>query len=107
MPTQTDLLAACALIFLLGIPLVLKLVPPNRIYGFRTPTTLSRPDVWYRVNVFAGYALMLAAAATALIISCAPPLSDVAYVVIFVALIFCAMTASFVYLKRISQISST
>jgi uncharacterized membrane protein len=101
MPTQPDLLAACALVFLLGIPLVLKLVPPNRIYGFRTPTTLSRPDIWYRVNAFAGYALMLAAAVTALIISCAPQVSELQAAAILVVLLICAMAASFAYLKRI------
>jgi uncharacterized membrane protein len=103
MPTQNDLLAACALIFLLGIPLVFKLVPPNRIYGFRTRTTLSQPDLWYRVNVFAGYALMLAAAVTALIISCVPRVSELRAAAILVVLLICATAASFAYLKRIVQ----
>jgi len=95
------LLAACALIFLLGIPLVLKLVPPNRIYGFRTRTTLSQPDLWYRANVFAGYALILAAAVTALIISCVPQVSELQAAAILVVLLICATAASFAYLKRI------
>jgi uncharacterized membrane protein len=102
MPTQNDLLAACALIFLLGIPLVFKLVPPNRIYGFRTRTTLSQPDLWYRVNVFTGYALMLAAAVTALIISCVPQVSELQAAAILVVLLICATAASFAYLKRIA-----
>ena len=101
MDTQIFLLMVSAVVFVLCIPLVLKLVPPNRLYGFRTRKTLSSPEIWYPANVFSGYALMLAAAVTVLIISCVPLLSDVAYIVIFIALIFCAMTASFVYLKGI------
>jgi len=102
METPTTLLAVCALLFLLSFPLVLRLVPPNRFYGFRTRKTLSRPDIWYRANVFAGYALMIAAAVTALIISCGPLFSEEAYAVILVVLILCATAASFVSLKRIS-----
>jgi len=101
MQTQTVLLVVCALLFLLTLPLVFRLVPPNRIYGFRTQKTLSSRDIWYRANVFAGYALMIAAAVTAVIISCGPQLSEFAYAAIFVVLILCATAASFLYLKRI------
>jgi len=93
MQTQTVLLAVCALLFIVAVPLVFRLVPPNRIYGFRTFKTLSHPDLWYRANVFAGYALLLAAAVTALIISCGSQLSEEAYAVILVVLILCATAA--------------
>ena len=101
MDIQVFLLMVCAVIFVLCIPLVLKLVPPNRLYGFRTHVTLSRPDVWYPANVFAGYALMFATAVTALIISCGPQLSPGMTAAVFVALVLAATTASFAYLKRI------
>ena len=100
--TQIFLLMVCAVIFVLCLPLVFKLVPPNRIYGFRTPKTLSSPDIWYRANVFAGYALMLAAVVTALIISCVPQVSEIEASLVLVALVLCATAASFVYLKRIA-----
>jgi hypothetical protein len=29
--------------------------PPNRVYGFRTPKTLSSPGIWYPVNRIAGW----------------------------------------------------
>ena len=102
MDIQIFLLMVCAVIFVLCSPLVFRLVPPNRIYGFRTATTLSRPDVWYRANVFAGYALMIAAAVTALIISCVPQVSEIEVAVILVVLVLCATAASFAYLKRIA-----
>ena len=56
------LLLLSALTALAGIPLILKLVPRNEIYGVRTLHTLSREKTWYKVNRFAGYALVGAAA---------------------------------------------
>ena len=43
-----------------ALPMVLGKVPPNRIYGFRTPKTLSSPNIWYPANRIAGW-LMIAA----------------------------------------------
>ncbi len=102
MEARTILLGACALIFLLGIPLVSRLVPPNRLYGFRTTKTLSRPDIWYPANLFAGYALMLAAAISALVISCAPALSEMEDAAIIAALVLGATAAAFAYLKKLA-----
>jgi len=45
------LLAVC------GVPMWLRKVPPNRVYGFRTPRTLSDREVWYEANAIAGRAL--------------------------------------------------
>ena len=49
-----------ALIFALGIPLALKMVPPNRFYGFRTSTTFSSLEAWYQINFATGLALIAA-----------------------------------------------
>jgi uncharacterized membrane protein len=49
----------------LAAPLALGKVPPNGFYGFRTPKTLSSPDIWYPANRIAGW-LMIAAAALAI-----------------------------------------
>jgi uncharacterized membrane protein len=48
-----------------ALPMVLRKVPPNLIYGFRTPKTLSSPDIWYAANRIAGW-FMLAGAVLAL-----------------------------------------
>ena len=40
---------------LASIPLVLRIVPPNRFYGFRVPATKRNPSVWYPVNAAAGW----------------------------------------------------
>src|SRR5262249_45823741 len=53
-------IALPALTFALGIPLVLRLVPPNRFYGFRTTTTYSSTDAWYQINFATGLALVAA-----------------------------------------------
>jgi len=43
-----------------GIPMALRLVPPNRFYGYRTRKTLSSVDIWYRANRFSGWTLTIA-----------------------------------------------
>ncbi len=35
---------------LISLPLILKLVPPNRWYGFRTRKMLSNAEIWYEAN---------------------------------------------------------
>ena len=44
----------------LAIPLILERVPPNHVYGFRTPYTMSSSEVWYRANRISGIALLTA-----------------------------------------------
>lgn len=38
----------------LAIPLILRRIPRNLLYGFRTPRTLSSDRVWYPANAYAG-----------------------------------------------------
>ena len=57
-----------ALTFALGIPLVLKLVPPNRFYGFRTTTSYSSADAWYQINFATGIALVAAGVVAGLLV---------------------------------------
>ena len=42
------------IIALLALPLVVGLIPPNRIYGVRTAETLGDKGLWYRVNRYGG-----------------------------------------------------
>ena len=67
------------LFFLLAIPLILRLIPPNRGYGIRTAKTLAHPDSWYRANRFGGWAVLLSSALyllVALIVPNPPPPHD-------------------------------
>ena len=42
------------LIFLLAIPLILRRVPPNALYGVRTKASFSSDSDWYRINAVGG-----------------------------------------------------
>jgi SdpI/YfhL protein family len=46
----------------LGIPIALGLIPPNRFYGYRTRKTFSSADIWYRANRFCGWAMTISGA---------------------------------------------
>jgi uncharacterized membrane protein len=46
----------------ISIPLVLRLIPPNRFYGVRTRHTLASREGWYAANRFAGMILIVAGA---------------------------------------------
>jgi hypothetical protein len=61
-------IALPALTFALGLPLILRLVPPNRFYGFRTATTYSSADAWYQINFATGLALVAASAVAGLLV---------------------------------------
>jgi hypothetical protein len=39
---------------LIAIPLILRRVPPNPVYGFRTRTTLADENIWYESNAYFG-----------------------------------------------------
>lgn len=63
------------LFIILSIPVILKMVKPNRWYGFRTPKTLSNERIWYRANYVFGWDL---AGAGAVIILAGFMMSDIA-----------------------------
>jgi uncharacterized membrane protein len=44
----------------LGIPMALGMVPPNRYYGYRTRRTMASANVWYPANRIAGRCLAIA-----------------------------------------------
>ena len=44
----------------MALPLALRLVGPNRLYGFRTRATLSDQELWYSANAFGGWSLLVA-----------------------------------------------
>jgi len=44
----------------LSIPLILGIVKPNPLYGFRVQQTLDNPQVWYAVNKYSGKRLLAA-----------------------------------------------
>ena len=100
------LLVLSAFTAIAGIPLILKLVPRNEIYGVRTLHTLSREKTWYAVNRFAGYALVGAAALMVLSLTLwsntllRPFWLQLG---VFVLLLAVAVGASLVYERRVAR----
>lgn len=47
----------CAVLIIVAVPLMLRKVPPNCWYGFRTRKTMTDPVVWYKANRFLGWGL--------------------------------------------------
>ncbi|MES2920468.1 MAG: SdpI family protein [Verrucomicrobiota bacterium] len=47
------------LISLLAIPLILRCIPPNALYGVRTKASFASDSDWYRINAIGGRYLAL------------------------------------------------
>jgi len=54
LPVELYFVGLSLLIIVLSIPLALKLIKPNHIYGFRVKQTLSNESTWYQVNSYSG-----------------------------------------------------
>src|SRR5688500_19635873 len=63
-----SLLVACVIVAAVAVPLMLRLIPQNPVYGLRTERTLSQQSAWFEVNAFGGRALLIAAGVAALLI---------------------------------------
>jgi uncharacterized membrane protein len=94
----------------LSVPLILRKIPPNGLYGFRTPATVENPQIWYKVNVYAGRRLLvvgLGSAVGAIILYYTVNSSIDAYALsclgIFLALFLWAIITSFLYLRSIQR----
>ncbi len=53
------------LFVVLGIPLVLRKVAPNPVYGFRTAKTFSDSSTWYAANEVCGFDFVVVGAVVA------------------------------------------
>ena len=99
---RARLIASCVMFAILSIPLVLRLVPPNGIYGFRTSATHSSPAVWYSANAFMGWALLIAAIVSTTLLAVLP--GTVKRWLLwgtFLVPVFAAIVASFAYLDHL------
>jgi hypothetical protein len=96
------LIASCVLFAAISVPLIIRVVPPNGLYGFRTAATQSSPAIWYPANAFMGWALLVAAALSTTLLIVLPE-SARRWVVwlTFLAPVSGAIGASFAYLHRL------
>jgi hypothetical protein len=100
---RARLIASCVVFVIIGIPLILGVVPPNGVYGFRTSATQSSRAIWYPANAFMGWALLVGAAVSATVLVVLPrTVKRWLLWATFLAPMFGAIVASFVYLKQLS-----
>jgi SdpI/YfhL protein family len=100
---RAQLIAQCVLLVIISVPLVLRMVPPNGAYGFRTGLTQSSSAIWYPVNAFMGWALIVAAVISAILLLILPAtVKRWLLWATFLVPVFGAVVASFVYLNRLS-----
>ena len=97
------LVASCVAIVAISIPLILGMVPPNGVYGFRTSFTRSSTEVWYSANAFMGWAMLVAAVTSAGAVAALPATAKRwLLLVTFLAPLLGAVVASFIYLERLA-----
>lgn len=96
------LVASCVVIAAICVPLILRAVPPNGVYGFRTSVTRSSSDIWYPANAFLGWALLVAAVTSAGALMILPSTAKRWLLLAAFLLPMCgAVVASFMYLERL------
>jgi len=102
--TRARLIASCIVFAIISVPHILKVVPPNRMYGFRTAETLSNSVIWYQANAFNGWALLIASAISAAVLMLLPATARRSVVwAAFLLPVFAALAASSVYLNSLIQ----
>lgn len=52
------ILAVSALLIAVAVPLALRRIPRNVVYGFRTRATMANDDIWYEANAYFGRGLI-------------------------------------------------
>ena len=101
-PIRARLIASCVGLVIISVPLILRLVPPNGMYGFRTGATRSTPAIWYQANAFMGWALSIAAGASAAVLVVLPRRTRRWLLwAVFFGPVAGAIVLSFVYLSRL------
>ena len=102
MSASTPFLVACGVIAAVSVPLILRAVPPNRWYGFRTTRTLSNEKLWFRANHFAGWAFLAAAGTTAAVLVLAPEMASGYGALVLAISIGIALIVTLAYVRRFS-----
>ncbi len=90
----------------LSVPLILHKIPPNAWYGFRVPSLLKNPPLWYKVNAYAGRRFLVvglgSSVAAIILYYTTSPNVDVyalSFLGVFVALFLWGIIPSFLYFK--------
>ena len=62
------IIGAALVTALIAVPLALRKIPRNRLYGVRTRRTLADDRVWYETNAYGGRCLIVASAVTIVLV---------------------------------------
>src|SRR5712691_4443518 len=97
------------LVAALALPMMYDKIPPNGFYGFRTPRTMSDPNLWYPANRVAGRNLAVAGvivSTTALVVfaihkSIQPRTAALTLLIVSMTSLVGAVVHSFIALRRI------
>jgi uncharacterized membrane protein len=54
------IIACAALLIVVAIPLALRKIPRNVIYGYRTRATMANDEIWFDANAYFGRGLVIA-----------------------------------------------
>ena len=103
MSEPISFLTASAIVGVAAVPLALGVVPPNRLYGVRTPRVLADSRLWYRVNRFAGRLFLAAAAVSSGVYIANPQLASgrsLLGLAVFLVPLLVALAGVAVYLRR-------
>ncbi len=90
----------CSLLFIgISIPLILQKVPPNKVNGIRIEKAFESDALWYQVNQYGGWAMVVAGSILLIATCClylfGKKLNSGTFTGIFVAiLLVCLFTAS-------------
>jgi uncharacterized membrane protein len=103
-------IAGGVLLSALSIPLILRRIPPNGLYGFRIPQTMEDPEIWYKVNAYSGKRLLVTGIGTviaSLILYFWPEISLDAFALGVMGVVFgllaWALIQSFLYLRSLNM----
>jgi uncharacterized membrane protein len=100
---RSRLVASCVALIVISAPLILRAVPPNGVYGFRVAATQSNPAIWYPANAFMGWALLVAAVMSAVLLAILPAtVKRWLLLATFLVPVLGAIAAAFVYLNRLT-----
>lgn len=100
---RARLVASCVVFVIISIPLILRVVPPNGIYGFRIAATQASRAIWYPASAFMGWALLVGSVVSATLLVILPgTVKRWLLWATFLAPMCGAIMASFVYVSHLS-----
>jgi len=97
------LIVGCVVVAIIAVPLLLKMIPPNPIYGVRTRRTAESDNLWFEVNRFAGAALLAAAGLAAIILMSMSARPWWLQMLVFVVLIGAAVGATLWFENKLAK----